>query len=79
MRLERTFDGHADVVGLGLGQLSHNTAETADHFQGHFFVEFLRQYFNGQALGFLGWRQGPNRKICARTWLANEPSMMRLG
>src|SRR3989344_4086194 len=57
VRLERTFDGHADVVGLGLGQLSHHAAEAADHFQGHFFVEFLRQHFHGQTLGFLGRRQ----------------------
>jgi len=40
-----------------LGQLSDHAAEAAHHFQGHFFVEFLRQYFNGQTLGFLGWRQ----------------------
>src|SRR5476651_1889392 len=50
VRLERTFNAHTDVVGLGLGQLSHHAAKAADHFQGHFFVEFLRQYFHGQAL-----------------------------
>src|SRR3989338_8073963 len=55
--LERAFLRHADVFGLLAGQLGHHAAEAFDHFQGHFFVELLRQHFHGQALGFLGWRQ----------------------
>gem|GEM_PF-6202003 len=55
--LERAFNGYADVVGLLLGQLGDHAAETADHFQGHFFVELLGQHFDRQALGFLLGRQ----------------------
>src|SRR3989338_5769114 len=51
--LERAFLRHADVFGLLAGQLGHHAAEAFDHFQGHFFVELLRQHFHGQTLGFL--------------------------
>ena len=56
-RFERTFNRHADVVGLLLGQLSDHATEAANHFQGHFFVQFFRQYFYGQTLSLQFGRQ----------------------
>jgi len=38
VRLERAFDGNADVVGLLLGQLGDDATEALDHFQGDFLV-----------------------------------------
>jgi squalene-hopene/tetraprenyl-beta-curcumene cyclase len=43
IRLVRAFDGHADVVGLLLGELGELHADLGEVQAGDFFVELLRQ------------------------------------